>query len=98
MEEFKEAVIIAAENWYREVLRLEEKELAPHEQNLLEAVAKWRGLVNPADRLPLPPKMPKFERFPVDTNRNTVRYSDIPTRPSPPYLELDWDYIKKESK
>jgi len=92
-------IFAAADRWAREIMRTD-KDLNAAEQALLEAVMRYqRFLRSHADlhayvEIPKPPHLPKdlidsIVAPPVPSSddhilKDTVRYSQLPTMPSPP--------------
>lgn len=95
MDSLDLAVIRAAEAWARSVNRREQ--LEDYEQELYEAVTTRRRKILKKDwdipsipnKLPSPPKVPEGFTF-TDDEVDTERYSEVPTKPSPAGLRIDF--------
>jgi len=89
-DEGKQSILEAADRWARDVMR-SEKSLNRSEQALLEAVLNYRRVIRSAlkipkkiERLPPPPQLPRDLGRELVTEMDTLRYSDVPTVPTPP--------------
>jgi hypothetical protein len=77
-QQAKLKILAAADWWARNVMRLD-KQLSPVEQTLFDAVIYYQ-------RFPKPPNIPRELHYKSrESQIPTKRYSDIPTRPSPPF-------------
>lgn len=92
-------IIAAADCWVRHALRTD-KELTREEQELCRLVLEYcrasRQVYEMPVELPLPPKIPKdltvafdelflYQHTKEEYERDTSRYDEKPTYPSPPY-------------
>jgi hypothetical protein len=91
-------IILAADIWAKAIIN-NDIALSSHEEKLFKAVMNFnnlaRGKIIKNKPLPRPPKIPVIPAYKkiLDgykiLDRNTLRYSDIPTKPSPPTFELN---------
>lgn len=102
--EGKQKILEAADRWAREVMR-SEKDLTRIELALLEAVLDYRRLIRSAlkipkkvNRLPPPPPVPRDLGKELITEMDTLRYSDVPTIPTPPQGMPAVDIDNKETE
>jgi hypothetical protein len=77
-------VLVAADHWAREVMRVKDHILNPSEQRLMDAVMEYLRIRRTLNKQPVViPRAPNVPSF-VDTDAPTGRYSAIKTIPSPP--------------
>lgn len=89
-DDARQKIIELTDRWARDVMR-SDRSMNPVEQALLEAVMNYRRIVRSTlkipkkvDKLPPPPPIPRDLGQEIATELDTLRYSEIPTIPTPP--------------